>query len=131
VNTIANLGIVVGPEGWNSHYVRHELIHHWQGYKLGLMERWFGPKWLMEGMAYSLSDDPRGTLVEPNQTYRASFEEWYEDTGSEDIWLAAEDEMQALDELDRYAPSSIGPTIMMTAVGTFKKAPSGTPGCRA
>lgn len=21
------------------------------------MERWFGPKWLMEGMAYSLSDD--------------------------------------------------------------------------
>ena len=92
-STIANAGIVVGPGGWQSYYVQHELIHHWQAYKLGVIERWFGPKWLMEGMAYSLSDDPRTTLVEPNQTYRASFEEWYENIGSEDILLAAENEM--------------------------------------
>ena len=51
------------------------MIHHWQAYKLGVIECWFGPKWPVEGMAYSLSDDPRTTLVKSNQTYCTSFEE--------------------------------------------------------
>jgi hypothetical protein len=87
--TIADLGIVVGPHGWQDFYVRHELVHHWQAQDLGLLTRYRAPRWLIEGMAYSLSDDPRPVLVEPNQTYRARFQAWYATIAPSDLWPAA------------------------------------------
>lgn len=70
-------GIVVGPRGWKPHYLRHEFIHHWQAEQLGNVGRWFAPEWLVEGMAYALSDDPRDQLGEPLQSYRSRFTAWY------------------------------------------------------
>ena len=87
--TIGQLGIVIGPNGWQDFYVRHELVHYWQGYRLGLWWRWRSPRWIVEGMAYTLSADPRATLVEPNQTYRAQFQAWYAPIGPTNLWTAA------------------------------------------
>ena len=88
-STIADIGIVIGPRGWEPFYVRHELIHHWQAQRLGLSARYQDPRWLIEGMAYTLSDDPRRTLVEPNQTYRRQFRSWYATIDHHELWAAA------------------------------------------
>ena len=74
-------GIVIGPRGWSDYYLRHEMIHHRQAEELGALASIRDPQWFIEGMAYSLSDDPRRPLSEPWQKFRARFEEWYQKAG--------------------------------------------------
>ena len=76
--TFGDVGTVVGPRGWRDYYIRHELIHQWQADKLGNMGVVTAPTWVIEGMAYALSDDPRQTLSEPWQSHRQQFEQWYD-----------------------------------------------------
>ena len=86
-NTIGTFGIVVSPRGWMPHYVRHEMIHHLQKERLGVLRSWLvTPRWFIEGMAYSLSNDPRPVLAEPWQGYRSRFEAWYRQIGKEHLW---------------------------------------------
>lgn len=87
--TVGTVGTVIGPKAWQPHYVRHELIHQLQGQELGVAALLFKPAWLVEGMAYGLSEDPRPTLAEPWQTYRAEFLAWYRDVGPARLWDAA------------------------------------------
>jgi hypothetical protein len=47
------------------------------------------PKWLIEGMAYSLSGDSRHPLSEPFEQWRSRFQAWQAALGREDIWTAA------------------------------------------
>jgi len=58
--------------------LRHEVIHHWQVETFGLAYASSRKaRWFIEGMAYSLSEDPRHTI--PNveaQGYRDRFEAW-------------------------------------------------------
>ena len=68
--------IVIGPRGWSTHILAHELIHHWQNHKLGTISVLFGEQWIIEGMAYELSNDPRMTLSEPWQSYRNRYRDW-------------------------------------------------------
>lgn len=75
--TVGPLGIVISPRGWEKYYLKHELIHIWQGENLGVFATNRYPQWLIEGMAYSLSGDPREPLTEPWETYRSQFEKWY------------------------------------------------------
>lgn len=75
--SIGSFGAVIAPRGWKPHYIEHELIHQWQSETFGTLDTWMAPSWLTEGMAYSLSDDPRERLSEPYQTYRAKFERLY------------------------------------------------------
>jgi hypothetical protein len=44
--------------------------------------------WIIEGMAYALSDDPRPELEQPWQSYRARFSEWYLTVDQPDMSLA-------------------------------------------
>lgn len=88
------MGIVFGPRAWEPHYVRHELIHHVQlerlgFWRLGPVRRWRSPEWLLEGMAYALSDDPRAELAEPFEGYRTRFIAWYRTVGPAELWTAA------------------------------------------
>ena len=86
-NTVATFGIVVSPRAWMPHFVRHEMIHHLQKERLGLLKSWLvTPQWFTEGMAYALSNDPRPTLAEPWQGYRSRFEAWYRLIGKERLW---------------------------------------------
>lgn len=87
--TVGTIGTVIGPNAWKPYYVRHELIHQLQGQTWGVASLLFKPAWLVEGMAYGLSDDPRPTLAEPWQTYRAEFLAWYRNVGPERLWVAA------------------------------------------
>lgn len=89
--TIGIFGIVISPRAWKPYYVRHEMIHHLQNEKLGMIKAWSAPKWFMEGMAYSLSEDPRPKLADPFEQYRSQFEDWYRLVGKEQLWIEAHD----------------------------------------
>jgi hypothetical protein len=82
-------GIVYGPRAWTPYYVRHEFIHHLQYERLGIYRFHRSPAWFIEGMAYSLSEDPRTTLAEPFEQYRSHFEAWLRSVGKEHLWEQA------------------------------------------
>jgi hypothetical protein len=86
--TVGLSGIVVSPDGWKSHILRHEIIHHLQSEQLGIIRQWRSPPWFKEGMAYSLSEDARN-LTEPFKGYREKFEKWSRQVGKEQVWEAA------------------------------------------
>ena len=48
----------------------------------------FIEQWLSEGMAYSLSDDPREQLSEPFQTHRTKFNDWCDKSCLNDIEIS-------------------------------------------
>ena len=87
--TVGTVGTVIGPHAWKPYYVRHELIHHLQGQRLGVMKRLLMPFWWVEGMAYALSEDPRSPLSQPWEGHRQQFDAWYATTGKSRLWLAA------------------------------------------
>ena len=87
--TIGTFGIVISPRAWKPYYVRHEMIHHLQNEKLGMFKVWNDPEWFIEGMAYSLSEDPRSRLSEPFEQYRAQFAHWYKQVGRDRLWREA------------------------------------------
>lgn len=89
-NTIGTFGIVISPRAWEPYYVRHEMIHHLQKERLGNIKGWLvTPNWFIEGMAYSLSEDPHPTLPEPWQQYRSQFDAWFQQVGKEHLWVEA------------------------------------------
>jgi hypothetical protein len=89
--TVATVSFVISDRGWRPYFVRHELIHHLQNEHLGSLRAWlFKPAWFREGMAYSLSQDPRNPLPEPLQGYRSRFEVWLEEVGTDKLWVEAE-----------------------------------------
>lgn len=76
--TFGTFGIVIAPRGWTEYYVAHELIHYWQAENFGSLVLVNGKPWLIEGMAYALSGDPREELHEPFGSYRRRFTEWHQ-----------------------------------------------------
>jgi hypothetical protein len=87
--TIGTIGTVIGPKAWKPHYVRHELIHQLQGQRLGVIALLFKPSWFVEGMAYSLSQDPRQPLNEPWEDHRRRFASWFQVVGKGNFWREA------------------------------------------
>ena len=91
--TLGTFGIVISPCAWQSHYLKHELIHYWQAKKFGNLALLTGEKWVIEGMAYSLSDDPREHLSEPFESYRREFRNWYKTVQTDSIASAIKQEL--------------------------------------
>ncbi len=87
--TVGVSGIVLAPRGWRDHILRHEMIHHLQAERLGVIRQWRMPGWFSEGMAYAFSEDPRPDLGEPWQGHRRRFERWYLPVGREKLWAEA------------------------------------------
>lgn len=87
--TFATYGSAISPRAWKPHYVRHELIHQLQAQELGLVKLLMLPSWLVEGMAYSLSQDPRTPLTQPWEGYRTQFVAWRTGIGESDMWSEA------------------------------------------
>ncbi len=88
---VGTFAIVISHRGWRPYLMRHELIHHLQNERLGwLRARLFKPEWWREGMAYSLSRDPRKPLPEPLEGYRSQFEAWFKQVGPARLWAEAE-----------------------------------------
>jgi len=87
--TIGTSGIVISPKGWKYYYLRHEMIHHLQAEKMGVISLLLRPDWFTEGMAYSLSEDPREKLSTPHQAYREKFSVWYKAVQKENLWEAS------------------------------------------
>ena len=85
---VGNIGTVVAPRGWATYYVAHELIHHRQAEALGNLAVATKPRWLIEGMAYALSGDPR-PLSEPFAQWRTRFNAWQAVQGTNDLCTAA------------------------------------------
>ena len=91
--SIANFGIVIAPRGWTQYYVEHEMIHQWQSENLGLLSLMLTPEWLKEGMAYSVSGDPRETLAEPFQSFRSQYESKFGQLRGMELKAMLEDEI--------------------------------------
>jgi hypothetical protein len=88
---VGTFAIVISHRGWRPYLIRHELINHLQNERLGwLRARLFKPEWWREGMAYSMSRDPRKLLPEPLEGYRSQFEVWFKQVGPERLWAEAE-----------------------------------------
>ena len=87
--TVGAFGTVIGPHAWKAYYVRHELIHHLQGQRMGVLQRMFKPTWFVEGMAYSLSQDPRFPLAQPWESHRSRFNAWYGTIAKDHLWQEA------------------------------------------
>ena len=88
---VGTFGIVISHRAWRPYLVRHELIHHLQNEHLGSIRAWlFKPSWFREGMAYSLSQDPRDRLPEPLQGYRSRFNDWLKQVGPSKLWIEAD-----------------------------------------
>ncbi|MGS0894816.1 hypothetical protein ACVBGC_20110 [Burkholderia stagnalis] len=87
--TLGNFGVVVAPRGWQTYFLAHELIHHRQAEVLGNLAVATKPRWLIEGMAYSLSEDPRRPLAEPFESWRTRFDAWHAALGGLPLWEAA------------------------------------------
>lgn len=87
---VGTFGVVISPRGWHSHFARHELIHHLQMENIGALHAlFFTPSWFIEGMAYSLSEDPRRPLPRPMEDWRTQFERWYPSASGQDFWVTA------------------------------------------
>lgn len=87
---VGTFGLVISYRGWQPHYLRHELIHHLQNERLGSLNNWFfKPVWLKEGMAYSLSEDPRNPLPADLEAYRNKYEAWYSGIDANNFWTEA------------------------------------------
>ncbi len=86
---VGKSGIVVSPRGWKAHYLRHEMIHHRKAEELGVFASLLDPEGLIEGMSYSLSEDPRQSLSDPWQRYKVKFDTWFREIGKDRLWNEA------------------------------------------
>lgn len=86
--TIGVSGIVIGSSAWNKYFLRHEIIHHLQSGRFGVVGHWLSPMWFNGGMAYSLSGDPRA-LKEPLASYCDRFDSWHRGVGKMQLWNKA------------------------------------------
>jgi len=86
---VGTSGIVVSPRGWKAYYLRHEMIHHRQSEEFGVISSLFKPEWLIEGMTYSLSGDPRKRLSDRWQSDRDKFNHWIQSIGMDKLWEEA------------------------------------------
>ena len=88
--TFGGQAILIGPRGWAAHFVRHELIHVAQYEKLGFLRAWRGPRWINEGMAYSLSEDPRRPLPTELEGWRTRYERRFGGERGAALWARVE-----------------------------------------
>jgi hypothetical protein len=88
--TFGGKAILIGPRGWAAHFVRHELIHAAQYEKLGFIRAWRGPRWMIEGMAYSLSEDPRRPLPTELEGWRTQYERRFDGERGAALWARVE-----------------------------------------
>jgi hypothetical protein len=87
---VGTVGVVVARRGWQPYFIRHELIHHLQGERIGTLRMWLKtPTWIIEGMAYSVSEDPRHPLQQPWEAYRQQYERWAATVPHSQLWSAA------------------------------------------
>ena len=87
--TFGKFGTVIGPRAWHDFLVRHEMIHYAQCEQLGVLKVLRLPSWFVEGMAYSMSEDPRAPLDQPFEEYRSAFVSWYASIDKQLVWQAA------------------------------------------
>ena len=87
---VGTVGVVVARRGWQPYFLRHELIHHLQGERIGTWRMCLKtPTWVIEGMAYFESDDPRRPLLQPWEGYREKYERWVATVPPGQLWSRA------------------------------------------
>lgn len=91
---MGTFGIIISHKGWESYIVTHEFIHYWQSSITGNIKMLLlsNQQWLIEGMAYSMSEDPRLALIKPYQSYRSTFNSWLSVNKINNIKLAFKSE---------------------------------------
>lgn len=79
-------GVIIYPSGWDVHILSHEMIHHMQYEHFGVLRAARLPRWFLDGMAYSMSEDPRWPHPHPEiDQMRAQFDDWVAAGNSWDV----------------------------------------------
>ena len=68
--------------------IKPRTSDHRQAEEWGNLAMLTKPKWLIEGMAYTLSNDPRPKLSPPFEQWRVEFKSWYR-YHHQDLWQAS------------------------------------------
>ena len=72
--------LLINDKGWQVYILRHEMIHHWQVEQFGAVQASQLPRWYIEGIAYSISQDPTDPLPRSDiQEWRDQFNAWVEE----------------------------------------------------
>ncbi len=87
--TIGKFGTIIGPEAWEAHFLRHELIHYLQSERLGTIQMTGKPRWFVEGMAYELSRDQDTIINGASELDRRKFADWDRQVNPHKFWTEA------------------------------------------
>jgi len=85
-HAVGTSGVVISPRGWTSTKIIHEFVHHIQAEKIGVIRMLFKPEWIIEGMAYSMSDDNMHDVPRRYIEAKKQFEKWRAEIEDENLW---------------------------------------------
>ncbi len=88
-HTVGVSGVVISPRGWNINKIVHEFTHHIQAERLGVVQMLFKPEWLIEGMAYCISNDNMNDVPQRYVEAKNHFVKWQLENGNKNLWEAA------------------------------------------
>lgn len=87
-HAVGKSGVVISPRGWSNEKVIHEFVHHIQAERIGVIKMLFKPDWLIEGMAYYVSNDNMQGVPQRYIEAREHYEKWHGELGGEQLWEA-------------------------------------------
>lgn len=88
-HAVGTSGVVISPRGWNNTKIIHEFVHHIQAERIGVIQMLLKPDWLIEGMAYYISNDIMHNVPQRYMEAKIRFEKWYIEIGNEKMWETA------------------------------------------
>ncbi|MCU7815018.1 MAG: hypothetical protein KZQ81_07370 [Candidatus Thiodiazotropha sp. (ex Rostrolucina anterorostrata)] len=88
-HAVGTSGVVISPCGWSNTKIIHEFVHHIQAERIGVISMLFKPDWLIEGMAYYISNDNMNDVPLRYIEAKKRFEKWYVELGNEKLWETA------------------------------------------
>ncbi len=88
-HAVGTSGVVISPRGWSNTKIIHEFVHHIQAERIGVISMLFKPDWLIEGMAYYISNDIMHNVPQRYIEAKIRFEKWYIEIGNEKMWETA------------------------------------------
>ena len=88
-HAVGTSGVVISPRGWSNTKIIHEFVHHIQAERIGVIPMLFKPDWLIEGMAYYISNDNMHGVPQRYIEAKKRFEKWYVELENEKLWETA------------------------------------------
>jgi hypothetical protein len=84
--TYPYLGTIIASESWQSHIVKHEMVHWLQFQEYGAIGTMSKPVRFREGMAYALSGAPSSDIPTAHMPFVRQYDAWQKGRSMREIW---------------------------------------------